>query len=339
MSVVNWTLPSDMFTELNKLLQLLPQHEFPEIKMEKSIDELLLGIDLGGYVMEERSITEEELKVLVSGLSEGQSLTAKGRVFALYIEDKKNIFPTDDVEILPKVHITNCNAVASWSANMVMVINPTGSFNITFAAHNVGRRLGGAQRVVKNLRICNSCKNSLKSQKKGLISRFGLVGQSTVWSSKQWRDWNVFQTTQSSTQVSLNSRDIRLTAPSGIRQAGETSASNMNYVENWQQISTQRRATANWTCSDCGVCLSGHRNLLDTHHHDRDKQNNSDTNLRVLCKCCHREQGFHRPNGAPDDHGLLVEKDVKKWFRDQETISKLRSEQGISRTVTPLYLS
>lgn len=339
MSVINWALPSDMFAGLNKLLQLLPQHEHPEIKMEKSIDELLSGIDLGGYVMEERSITEEELKALVSGLSEGQSLTAKGRVFALYIEDKKNMFPTDDVEILPKIHITNCNAVASWSANMVMVINPAGSFNITFAAHSVGKRLGGAQRVAKNLRICNSCKNSLKSQKKGLISRFGLVGQSTVWSSKQWRDWNVFQTTQGSTQVSSTSRDVRLTPPSGIRQAGETSASNMGYVENWQEISAQRRIAANWTCSDCGVCLSGHRNLLDTHHHNRDKQNNSDANLRVLCKCCHREQGFHRPNGAPDDHGLLVEKDVKKWFRDQETISKLRSEQGISRTITPLYLS
>jgi 5-methylcytosine-specific restriction endonuclease McrA len=327
-----------MFTELNRLLQLLPQHEFTEIKMEKSIDELLSGIDLGGYVMEERSITEEELRALVSGLSEGQSLTAKGRVFALYIEDRKNMFPTDDVEILPKVHITNCNAVASWSANMVMVINPTGSFNVTFAAHNVGRRHGGSQRVAKNLRICNSCKGSLKSQKKGLISKFGLAGQSTVWSSKQWRDWNVFQTTQSSTQVNSNSSDIRFTVPSGIRQAGETSASNMGYVENWQEISAQRRTDTNWTCSDCGVCLSGYRNLLDTHHHNRDKQNNSDTNLRVLCKCCHREQGFHRPNGAPDDHGLLVEKDVKKWFRDQETISKLRLEQGISRAVTPLYL-
>jgi 5-methylcytosine-specific restriction endonuclease McrA len=339
MSVINWALPSDMFSELNKLLQLLPQYELPEIKMEKSIDELLSGIDLGGYVMEERSITEEELKALVSGLSEGQSLTAKGRAFALYIEDKKNMFPTDDVEILPKVHITNCYHVAAWSANMVMVINPTGSFNITFAAHSVGKRLGGAQRVAKNLRICKSCKESLKSQKKGLISRFGLAGKSTVWSSKQWRDWNVFQTTQSSTQVNSTSRDIRLTPPSGIRQAGETSASNMGYVENWDEISVQRKIATNWTCSDCGVCLSGHHNLLHTHHLNRDKQNNSDTNLRVLCKCCHREQGFHRPNGAPDDHGQLVEKDVRSWFRDQETISKLRSEQGISRTVTPLYLS
>lgn len=65
------------------------------------------------------------------------------------------------------------------------------------------------------------------------------------------------------------------------------------YTADWKQISQRHREKANWHCSDCGVNLNEHRNLLHVHHKDGVKSNNRPDNLAVLCAACHRDQPLH----------------------------------------------
>lgn len=78
--------------------------------------------------------------------------------------------------------------------------------------------------------------------------------------------------------------------PSGL--AGKAGAS--VYTADWGEISQRLRADSGFTCEDCGVCLDSHRSLLHVHHVNGVKNDNSRTNLQVLCKDCHRKQPNHQ---------------------------------------------
>ena len=87
------------------------------------------------------------------------------------------------------------------------------------------------------------------------------------------------------------------------------------YSEMWVKISRRFRASRNYTCEQCGVYLRRHSYLVDAHHDDSDPQNNSEDNLRCLCKLCHQHK--HRHYRVSKDHRRQIE--------------KAREEQGISR--------
>ena len=76
----------------------------------------------------------------------------------------------------------------------------------------------------------------------------------------------------------------------------EAAALNDDYVVNWRSISDRKRALCNYCCEVCGVELRDNLWLLHVHHLDRDKTNNDDNNLQVLCAICH---------SVPDDHQHL----------------------------------
>lgn len=65
------------------------------------------------------------------------------------------------------------------------------------------------------------------------------------------------------------------------------------YVRDWNRISKRYRASKNWVCEECKVDLSGHRELLHTHHIDGVTTNNSDANFQALCILCHGEKPLH----------------------------------------------
>lgn len=65
------------------------------------------------------------------------------------------------------------------------------------------------------------------------------------------------------------------------------------YADNWAEISRNLRASKYWCCEDCGVNLSNHRHLLDVHHKNGVKQDNSPQNLKVVCRECHKKQDSH----------------------------------------------
>jgi hypothetical protein len=66
-----------------------------------------------------------------------------------------------------------------------------------------------------------------------------------------------------------------------------------NYTSDWARISEDLRRNAGWTCKNCDVGLSEHRNLLHAHHKDGNRGNNKPSNLEALCCVCHKQKPFH----------------------------------------------
>lgn len=87
------------------------------------------------------------------------------------------------------------------------------------------------------------------------------------------------------------------------------------YSSDWDSVSRALRNHAKWHCSDCGVNLSGHQNLLHVHHRDGVKSNNNSINLLVLCAACHRNQPMH-------GH-------MHVSYKDMKTINQLRRQTGL----------
>lgn len=86
------------------------------------------------------------------------------------------------------------------------------------------------------------------------------------------------------------------------------------YSPGFAKTSERLRARAMWRCQDCGVDLSSAHNLLDAHHVNGDKTDDSEGNLRALCKLCHATQ--------PNHHHMKVPKAQRR------TIDQLRRRQS-----------
>lgn len=65
------------------------------------------------------------------------------------------------------------------------------------------------------------------------------------------------------------------------------------YSKNFEQISYSFRDLNDWHCSNCQVNLRNDKNLLDTHHINGIKSDDSLDNLQCLCIRCHSEKPFH----------------------------------------------
>lgn len=91
------------------------------------------------------------------------------------------------------------------------------------------------------------------------------------------------------------------------------------YTLDWRKVSEEYKEEQNFICEGCGVNLSqpDHRWLLETHHKNGVKNNNSEENLQALCADCHKGQWGHQ-------HMNNREKIAQ--------IKKLRQEQGIFLT-------
>ena len=66
------------------------------------------------------------------------------------------------------------------------------------------------------------------------------------------------------------------------------------YPKNWDEIATARKDSRQWRCELCAFQLVG-SSLIQVHHIDRDKSNNTKLNLQVLCAVCHGQQHWTSP--------------------------------------------
>ena len=83
------------------------------------------------------------------------------------------------------------------------------------------------------------------------------------------------------------------------------------YTDNWYLVAQAFKRRAGWKCAACGVLLDRNRRQLDLHHLNGDKRNNSDDNLRCLCKACHQKEHPH----------------YQVLFEDLRTIQKRRNSR------------
>ncbi len=97
----------------------------------------------------------------------------------------------------------------------------------------------------------------------------------------------------------------------GLKDASSSTA----YALEWTRISLEVRRSAGFTCSRCGVTLRHEASLLDVHHVNGDKSDNSMPNLVCLCVSCHRGQPEH-------EHYQVTDREI-------EAIDAARKEQGV----------
>jgi len=76
-------------------------------------------------------------------------------------------------------------------------------------------------------------------------------------------------------------------------QYTDKNAPSNEYSVNFEQISYSFRDINDWRCSNCKINLRNDKDLLDTHHINGIKSDNSWSNLQSLCIRCHSEQPFH----------------------------------------------
>lgn len=69
-----------------------------------------------------------------------------------------------------------------------------------------------------------------------------------------------------------------------------SSDDNVSYSHDWQHISKKVREAVSYHCEKCTVDLQSHPHLCHVHHINGVKQDNSASNLKVLCADCHRKE-------------------------------------------------
>lgn len=73
----------------------------------------------------------------------------------------------------------------------------------------------------------------------------------------------------------------------------DKNAPKSGYTADWNDVSKQRKEQYGYICQQCSVDLSNHKNLLQTHHTNGVKSDNSASNLKILCIECHSDQPSH----------------------------------------------
>lgn len=86
----------------------------------------------------------------------------------------------------------------------------------------------------------------------------------------------------------------------------------MVYTDDFPEISRMLRESNAWKCSKCKVDMSKKRAGLHTHHINGVKNDNSSSNLQVLCALCHKNiDQFHK--------NMYVSREIEQYIIRQRT--------------------
>jgi len=223
--------------------------------------------------------------------------TFHGENIVIYIKDKTIFFDKDE---LPRFHFSECRTISDSKKKQryeryFASSRTTGDFPID---HKEGTRI-----ITQSypLPVCKNCLNKLKTINSRLHRKYPDVSHFNL--ETFFKDCN-----------SLIYDKPKKTA-SDAPQTG--------YADNWSEVSRKYKKQCGYRCEKCGVDLSKHQNLLDTHHISGNKQNNSESNLKALCKLCHAEEPQHQHYKTSQEYRDHIEE-----LRDQQNI-KVESIRGL----------
>ena len=213
-----------------------------------------------------------ELDVVVEN-TDG-TLGYKNKRVILYIRDVSSYgsFESD-----PKFHIANCRTLKDMRQNnrfgrYVIANKDTGRFSV--------RTRQSKKPFDKQLSVCQNCLDYLN------FDEFELN-----WVSSQReiavRNFSILRFFE------LYPKTLHYDLPAHT----EVTAPENKYSDDFAKISARNRSERGWRCEEagCGVVLSSpeYRKYLHVHHRDGLKNNNSPSNLKVLCLYCHSNQYQH----------------------------------------------
>lgn len=110
------------------------------------------------------------------------------------------------------------------------------------------------------------------------------------------------------------------------------------YTDDWSEVSKDYREQKNYTCESCGIEMNdvlGHP-YCHVHHIDRDKTNNSTSNLKCLCIECHSKvddehrNNFRSASNIANLAAFAKYKENKNKKYDYEEIAQLFSDNEIN---------
>lgn len=143
-------------------------------------------------------------------------------------------------------------------------------------------RYGKEVETVDDVRLypCQNCLNELSY--KGFN-----YGQSRESRYKQMEKFSI--------QEYLDENDGLLTVMKHLPKTLAKDAKKGGYSKDFPEISRRLREKHNWKCSECGIDMSTKKAGLHVHHVNGQKNDNSESNLRVLCALCHQNvDSFHK---------------------------------------------
>ena len=174
-----------------------------------------------------------------------------------------------------KYHICNCKTIADMMAarrlaRYVVSTRSDGMFFINTYDLETGDRIESGK--IEQLSVCKNCLMELRYE--GYSDHF--------------RDRHIYESFQIGKFFSKYGGEF-----SNAPQFNDQNAPPNEYSKNFEQISYSFRDINNWQCSVCRIDLRSDKDLLDTHHLNGIKSDNSWDNLQCLCVRCHSDQPFH----------------------------------------------
>lgn len=266
-----------------KLINFLEFQQFEQLRREMGAELVppILNITYNGLTDEEiRQITGDGIDIKginVLEIGDDKTLIYKNTRVILYIRDW-SFNPQYSNDTMPKFHLSYCEtlenmAMKGRSNRYVIATRDDGLFKVNKIIFGKIDNQNGQE--VK-LEICKNCLKNLN------------------WNN--YNSSNYHQKNEIYTNFKISKFFEKY--PKSVLKKGmyrnENETDINNYTEDWNDISNQLRTSKNWICEQCGANMTDKKQLLDVHHINGLKNDNSPSNLKVLCRACHSRQPNHR---------------------------------------------
>lgn len=194
--------------------------------------------------------------------------TPNGEVLFLYIPDHSYLATRgkpDTPENRNKVHLFYCQTLRDMESRgrkdrYIATNNCSGEFEIRYT---------NSRKVNSHLNVCQHCHRLLKNRNYGHYTSFNFA----------------------------KFAEAHNYCPPWFSSVPKT-IYGVDYPSNWAKLSYKIRKERNWKCEKCGLDFVHKKYLLDLHHINGVKSDCSRSNLKALCRRCHRQEPGHSHMGG-----------------------------------------